>query len=129
MDLRFRENGCPKNWPERKRAQLRMWRNPAKQLFQYGGTAHLPQDVMRAIRFISKNGPDIIEAFWESRIERLKQNAFGCKRVTEEWGKSLSDEQKAAQGKINLPLLANMLNELGMGGQVWPYSLPRVFRL
>ena len=74
---------------------------------------------MRAIRFISKNEPDAIKASWESRIEQLKKKAFRCKRATEGWGKSVLGEQRAAQGKINLPLLAHMLNEIGKGGQMW----------
>ena len=32
------------------------------------------------------------------------------------WGGSLSNEQKAARGKPNLPFLAHMLDELDMGG-------------
>ena len=81
--------------------------------------AHLPQDVMTAMRFISKNESNTIKASWESKIEQLEKKAFRCAKVAEEWEKSLPDEQKAAQGKIKLPLLAHMLNELGMGGQKW----------
>ena len=90
-----------------------------KMNFPMGEKAHLPQDILEAIGFISKNEPDTIKAFWESRIEQLKKKAFNCRRATEKWKKSLTNEQKTVQGKINLPLLAHMLNELGMGGQVW----------
>ena len=74
---------------------------------------------MRAIRLILENGPDTYKAFWESRMQQLKKKVFRCKRATEDSEKSLSNGQKAAQGKINLPLPAHMLNELGMGGQLW----------
>ena len=33
------------------------------------------------------------------------------------WGNSLPNEQKAVQGKVNLPLPSHMLNGLGAGGQ------------
>ena len=42
-----------------------------------GEKAHLPQDIMEAIRPISKNEPDTIKAFWGSRIEQLKCKSHG----------------------------------------------------
>ena len=84
-----------------------------------GEKVHAPQDVMEAVRFITKSESNAIKAFRESRIEQLKGRAFICAKATEEWGNSLSHEQKAAQGEINLPHLAHMLNEPGTGGQEW----------
>ena len=55
---------------------------------------------MEAIRFIAKNESNAIKAFWESRLEQLKEKAFRYVKATEEWGNSLSDEQKVAQGKL-----------------------------
>ena len=114
----FQRGRLPQEMVREKRDPAEHVRISGKIKFPLGEKAHLPQDILEAIGFISKNEPDTIKAFWESRIEQLKK-AFNCGRVTEERGKSLSGERKAEQEKINLPHLAHMLNELGMGGQLW----------
>ena len=43
------------------------------------------------------------------------------------WGGSLSNEQRAARGKPNLPFLAHMLDELDMGGRLGATVYRRVF--
>ena len=81
--------------------------------------AHLPQDVFKAIDFVAQNDADILKDFWGNQISRLEEIEYRCRKATEKWRESLSADQIKVQGEINLPLLAIMLEKLGMGGQKW----------
>ena len=81
--------------------------------------AHLPQDVTDAIDFVVQNDADVLKEFWGDQISRLAEIEFRCRKATRKWRNSLSEDQKKVQGKVNLPLLAIMLEKLGMGGQLW----------
>ena len=87
--------------------------------FPLDDKAHLPQDVYEAIDFATQNDADVLKEFWENQISRLEEIEYRCRGATERWRESLSTDQMKVQGKINLPLLAIMLEKLGMGGQKW----------
>ena len=69
----FQRKRLPQELVREKKGPAKHVENSGEIAFPMGEKAHLPQDVMKAIRFISKNKPDTIKAFWESRIEQLKQ--------------------------------------------------------
>ena len=87
--------------------------------FPLDDKAHLPQDVYEAIDFVTQNDADVLKEFWENQISRLEEIEYRCREATKRWRESLSTDQMKVQGKINLPLLAIMLEKLGMGGQKW----------
>ena len=62
-----------------------------------------------AAQFVSDNESNFLEVFSGSRIERFKEEA-----KAEE---TPSKEQRRVRGKSNLPLLAHVMDEVGMGGQ------------
>ena len=82
--------------------------------FLLGEEAHLPRDVAKVVRFIAGKGPGVLRTFWKKQIEPMEIMALQCRRETGEWRASLLDAQRMVAGKLNLPLSARTLGELGM---------------
>ena len=111
---RAKELVCEKSDPIKHEEQSRNVKFPLDE------KAHLPQDVYEAIDFVAQSDADVLKEFWENQISRLEMIEYRCQRATERWRESLSTDQMKVQGKINLPLLAIMLDKLGMGVLKFP---------
>ena len=78
---------------------------------------HLPLGVVQAVSSISKNKPDCPEDFGREQMETLQIKDRRHQQATEKWRSSLADSRRRVQGELSLPLLAHMLDELGVGEQ------------
>ena len=106
---RTREIVCAKRHPVKRLAESREMRSPLDE------GARLPQDVGESVRLTPENAPNLLRFIWRQQIEALRAKARACRLGIEKWRASLSDARRTVQGKRNLPLLAHMLNDLGMG--------------
>ena len=53
---------------------------------------------------------------WVAKCRALRIKARDCQHETGEWRASLPNAHQMVQGKLNPPLLAQMLNDLGIVG-------------
>ena len=77
--------------------------------------AHLSQDVLEAAQLASDNESNFIKFSLGAQIAKLELKACRFGRTTGKWKDSLTQER----GKVQGTLLAHVLDELKMRGQVW----------
>ena len=73
---------------------------------------------MEAVEFNLNRCPKGLKAFRSSQIRELRDGDKIRMRETSDCRNSLSGAQKKVRSKANLPLLADALRKLGMGGQL-----------
>ena len=73
---------------------------------------------MEAVEFNLNQCPKGLKAFRSSQIRELRDGDKIRMRETSGWRNSLSEAQKKVRSRANLPLLADALQKLGMGGQL-----------
>ena len=84
--------------------------------FRLDAKAHLPTDAAEAVRFILRNWPGLLKEFRGEQIGTLRIRARQRQQGTEKWRCFSTDAYRRAQSELELPLLAHMLREVGMGG-------------
>ena len=92
---------------------------------------HLPQDVLEASQCVPDNESNFLELSWGNQIERIEEKlgrkgprvseirGIGRQGTTEKCGNAFPEESLKVQGKLNLPSLAHMMNEIGRRRQEW----------
>ena len=93
-----------------KKGPVRHVKNSGEAKFPLDEKAHFRLDVLEAVQFVSANDSNSLQFSCENQIGVLKEKAKRRRKATQEWEKFRETE---------LPLLAYMMNEVGMGGQSW----------
>ena len=83
------------------------------------GEEIFPQDIQEAISFMANKSSEEMLEFWQTTVGVLAERAYVLMPQLVQMRNELKEEELATRARLHLPLLAELLEQEGMGGEDW----------